>query len=218
MPTPDFVLRLREKIGHDPLWMTGVTAVILDDRERILLCRRADNGAWTPITGIVDPGEQPADTAVREAEEETGVRIAVEGLASVLSNPPLVFPNGDRAQYIDHTFACTYLGGEPHPADGENTDARWFAIDDLPDMSPHMLARIEAGFDDVEIRRPPLDSLVHDAASAVRRVRPAPRPQGVLAQRSTLALAGATLPLTLAARALVPRLRPTLHLVARRPE
>ena len=148
MPTPEFVLSIREKIGHDLLWMTGVTAVILDDRERILLCRRADNGAWTPITGIVDPGEQPADTAVREAEEETGVRIAVEGLASVLSNPPLVFPNGDRAQYIDHTFACTYLGGEPHPADGENTDARWFAIDDLPDMSPHMLARIEAGLAD----------------------------------------------------------------------
>lgn len=90
------------------------------------------------------------------------------------------------------------------------THVRFFTADSLA------RAAREAGFDDVEIRRPPLDSLVNDAASAVRRVRPAPRPQGVLAQRSTLALAGATLPLTLAARALVPLLRPTLHLVTRR--
>ena len=144
MPTPEFVLSIREKIGHDLLWMTGVTAVILDDRERILLCRRADNGAWTPITGIVDPGERPADTAVREAEEETGVRIAVEGLASVLSNPPLVFPNGDRAQFLDLTFRCRWVGGRARVNDEESTAVRWFPLDDLPSMSERMHRRIAA--------------------------------------------------------------------------
>lgn len=144
MPTPDFVLRLREKIGHDLLWMTGVTAVILDERDRILLCRRADNGAWTPITGIVDPGEQPADTAVREAEEETGVRIAVEGLASVLSNPPQVFVNGDRAQFLDLTFRCRWVGGRARVNDEESTAVRWFPLDGLPEMSERMHRRIAA--------------------------------------------------------------------------
>ncbi|MGO1543728.1 MAG: NUDIX hydrolase [Gulosibacter sp.] len=29
MPTPEFILRLREKIGHDPLWLIGCTAVVV---------------------------------------------------------------------------------------------------------------------------------------------------------------------------------------------
>ncbi|MDN5600454.1 MAG: hypothetical protein L0G52_07965, partial [Brachybacterium sp.] len=55
--TPDFVLSLRERIGHELLWMPGVTALVLDpERTRMLAVRRADDGAWTPVTGIIDPG------------------------------------------------------------------------------------------------------------------------------------------------------------------
>ena len=54
MATPDFVLALREKIGTDPLWLPGATAVVVRDRS-VLLVRRADTGEWTPVTGIVDP-------------------------------------------------------------------------------------------------------------------------------------------------------------------
>lgn len=89
------------------------------------------------------------------------------------------------------------------------THVRFFTADSLERMAR------DAGFANVEIRRPVMDSLVHDAASVVRRVRPRDRPNGVLAQRSTTALAGLGLPATLAMRALVPRTRPTLHLVAR---
>ena len=57
MPTPEYILTLREKIGHDYLWLSGATAVIRRDSDhRVLLVRRSDNGAWTPVTGIVDPG------------------------------------------------------------------------------------------------------------------------------------------------------------------
>jgi hypothetical protein len=67
MPTPEFVLELRKKIGTRPLWLSGVTAVVLDEPgERILLIRRADTGEWAPITGIIDPAEQPAVAAARE--------------------------------------------------------------------------------------------------------------------------------------------------------
>ncbi|MBP0661747.1 NUDIX domain-containing protein, partial [Mycobacterium tuberculosis] len=70
MGTPDFVLELRKHVGSAPLWLAGATAVIRDpDAARVLLVRRSDNGWWTPVTGIVDPGEHPADAAVREAHE-----------------------------------------------------------------------------------------------------------------------------------------------------
>lgn len=59
MPTPEFVQYLRARIGTHPLWLSGATAVVFRDGEageEILLVRRADNGAWSPVCGIVDPG------------------------------------------------------------------------------------------------------------------------------------------------------------------
>ena len=154
MSTPDFVLQLREHVGTAPLWLSGATAVIRSaDHRRVLLVRRSDNGWWTPVTGIVDPGEHPADTAVREAKEEADVNIRVDRVASIGVSRMVTYANGDQAQYIDHTFACTYLAGDPRPADGENTDVRWFEIDALPEMRPHMLARVEAGVSDEERAR-----------------------------------------------------------------
>lgn len=148
MATPDFVLSLREKVGHELLWLTGVTAVVLRETpgggREVLLVRRADNGAWTPVTGIVDPGEQPAAAATREVLEEADVVAEPQALVRVHTSPPMRYDNGDRAQYLDLTFRFTYVSGEPHPADGENTDAAWFALDDLPDLSADMLARVTA--------------------------------------------------------------------------
>lgn len=143
MAIPEFVLALREKIGTVPLWLSGVTAVVLKD-DQLLLVQRADNGAWTPVTGIIDPGEQPADAGVREVEEEAGVRVVPERLASVGVTDMVVYPNGDRSQYLDLTFLMRWTSGDPYPADGENTRAEWFALDALPAMSAEMTARIEA--------------------------------------------------------------------------
>ncbi|WP_066518024.1 NUDIX hydrolase [Curtobacterium ammoniigenes] len=151
MPIPDFVLDLRSKIGHDLLWLTGVTAVVTrgtgDDRE-LLVVRRADTGAYTPVTGIVDPGEQPADAAEREVLEEAGVVAVAERVAWLQTIPPMTYANGDRAQYLDIVFACRWESGEPFPADGENTEAFWSRLDALPDMSPNMRARVEAALAD----------------------------------------------------------------------
>src|SRR5680860_1364660 len=82
MPVPDFIVDLRRKVGHAELWLPGVTAVVRRVDE-ILLVRRSDNGDWTPVTGIVDPGEQPATAARREVFEETGVTVEVDRLAWV---------------------------------------------------------------------------------------------------------------------------------------
>jgi 8-oxo-dGTP pyrophosphatase MutT (NUDIX family) len=141
VPIPEFILDLRAKVGHDPLWLLGVTAVVLRDDE-VLLVRRSDNGAWTPITGIVDPGEHPAVTAVREAAEETCVTAEVEALVWVNLTPMIEYPNGDRTQYVDHTFRCRYVGGEAAVGDDESVEVRWYPVDALPDMDPLLRERI----------------------------------------------------------------------------
>ncbi len=147
MPTPDFVLALREKIGHDLLWLSGVTAVVLRDTpagREVLLVRRADNGAWTPVTGIIDPGEAPAVAGARECLEEADVVAAPEALVRVKTLPPMTYGNGDRSQYLDLVFRFRYVSGDPYPADGENTDARWYPVDAIPEMSEDMRDRVDA--------------------------------------------------------------------------
>lgn len=158
MPIPDFIARLRERIGHAPLWLSGATAVIVDG-DRILLIRRSDTGAWTPVTGIVDPGEEPAVTAVREAAEEAGVEIEVERLTSTWVTRPVRYENGDEAQYLDLTFRCRYLGGDPRPVDGEASEVAWFPLDALPPMSADMRERVRWALTDegpAHFRREPL--------------------------------------------------------------
>ncbi|MEZ0349384.1 NUDIX domain-containing protein [Mycobacterium sp. pR1184] len=149
MPVPDFIVELRRAIGHAPLWLPGVTAVTIHEH-KVLLVKRSDNGAWTAVTGIVEPGENPADCAVREVLEEAGVHVQAVRLAWVKVGQPTVHANGDHAQYLDHVFRMKWLSGEPYAADDESTEARWFDLDDLPPMTANMRRRIEVGAADEE--------------------------------------------------------------------
>ena len=146
MPIPPYVLHLRSMVGTELLWMPGVTAVVLratsHGADEVLLVKRSDNGAWTPVTGIVDPGEDPHVTAVREVEEEACVVVEVERLVWVSATSVVTHVNGDLGQYLDHTFRCRWVSGEPRPGDDESTDAGWFPLDALPQMRQVFLDRI----------------------------------------------------------------------------
>lgn len=147
MPIPEFIVELREHIGHAPLWLPGVTAVVIRDAQ-VLLIQRADNHAWTPVTGIVEPGENPADCAVREVLEETGIHAVARRLAWVHVTRPIVHVNGDHAQYLDHVFRMEWVAGEPFAADDESLEARWFDLAEMPEISDGMRRRIEHAKDD----------------------------------------------------------------------
>ena len=144
MPIPDFIVELRRAVGNAPLWLPGVTAVTIRDRE-VLLVKRSDNGAWTAVTGIVEPGENPADCAMREVREETGVSAWATRLVWVHVTRAAVHANGDHAQYLDHVFRMQWVSGEPYAADDESTAAAWFDLDELPPMTQDMRRRIELG-------------------------------------------------------------------------
>ena len=147
MPVPDFIVELRRAVGDAPLWLAGITAVTIRDR-KVLLVKRSDNGAWTAVTGIVEPGENPADCAAREVSEETGVSARPTRLAWVHVTPPTVHVNGDQAQYLDHVFRMRWLSGEPFAADEETTAAAWFDLDQLPPMTADMRRRITLSVSD----------------------------------------------------------------------
>ncbi|MUK03283.1 NUDIX domain-containing protein [Vibrio cholerae] len=151
MPTPEFVLHLRRKIGHDPLWLPGVGGVVFDAEGQVLLGRRADTGAWTIITGMVEPGEEPAVALRREVEEETGVVVEVEYLLGAGVVGPVTFPNGDVCSFLNLDFRCRYVSGTARVNDDESADVRWFPLDALPELNPRHLALVQdaGGFDGV---------------------------------------------------------------------
>ncbi|MDI9917705.1 NUDIX domain-containing protein [Rhodococcus sp. IEGM 1379] len=149
MPVPEFIVALREKVGHAPLWLSGVSVVIRDDAGRVLLTRRADNGQWAVVSGVLEPGEEPASAAVREAKEETGVDAELIRITSVDVTEPITYPNGDVTQYLDVCFLARWTGGDAYVADDENLEVAWFSPDDLPpDLTDTSRLRLQKALQD----------------------------------------------------------------------
>lgn len=148
MGTPDFIRTIRNSAGHQLLWLPGVSAVVLDDRGRVLLGRRADNHKWAVPSGIPDPGEQPADCAAREVYEETAVRCVPERIVMVNSGEAVTYGNGDICQFMDITFRCRAVGGEARVNDDESLEVGWFEVDAMPTMHERQLFRIKQALSD----------------------------------------------------------------------
>ncbi|QCB28878.1 NUDIX hydrolase [Corynebacterium endometrii] len=142
MATPDFILNLREKVGNQQLFLPTATAIILRpvpagaplwEVPSVLLARRADNGKWAPIAGIMEPGEEAAAAAVREVKEEVGLDAKAEALIGVGTVGPVTYSNGDECIFADTCIRLSVPdGAEPTVSDEENTDAGWFPISQLP--------------------------------------------------------------------------------------
>jgi 8-oxo-dGTP diphosphatase len=104
----------------------AVGTIIRDERDRVVLVRRAIEpgyGKWVFPGGYVDRGEQLQAAAVREAREETGLDVRLEGLVDIYS-------------YTGHVpvivvYAATMVGG-CLGCDDEGLEARFFERDEIP--------------------------------------------------------------------------------------
>ncbi|MCP3987104.1 MAG: NUDIX domain-containing protein [bacterium] len=102
----------------------------------LLLMRRSDNGHWGLPGGYVEVGENVAEAAAREVEEETGVRIDVGRLIGVYSEPArqvIAYPDGQRVQSVNLCFEGAPVGqGEPTTPE-ETLEIGYFAPEGLPE-------------------------------------------------------------------------------------
>ena len=147
MPVSDWILQIREKIGHDLIVMIGAAAIIPDGDGQILLQKRTDNGRWGLPGGGIEPGEEPADAVVREVYEETGLRVIPITLVGVYGgkNQIITYANGDQTAYVSITFECRIIGGEINPDPDETLEVRWFNSQQLPEnIVPQHVRRIQS--------------------------------------------------------------------------
>jgi ADP-ribose pyrophosphatase YjhB (NUDIX family) len=117
-------------------------AVFVVHEGQVLLLFHPRLGRWLPPGGHVEPNELPDDAAVREVEEETGVRARLVGPRGVPVDEPrqLVVPAGVQlenirpgVQHIDLVyFAVPLDGGQPVSAEcAASVRAGWFGPDEL---------------------------------------------------------------------------------------
>ncbi len=108
----------------------AVGAVVGNVAGELLLIQRSDSGVWLYPTGWADIGYSPAEVAVKEVREETGIICEVRGVLGVLDGMRRGFT---QVPLYSVVFVCEAVGGElaPHPL--ETLDAGFFAADRLPE-------------------------------------------------------------------------------------
>jgi 8-oxo-dGTP pyrophosphatase MutT (NUDIX family) len=126
--------QLRALAGDRTLLFVGARGVVRDDDGRVLLIRRSDNGLWALPAGAMELGESIADCAVREVQEETGLTAERITPFAIYSGPAYTFTNmyGDTYQLYITSFRVDGYSGELVTVTDETTDARFFAVDELP--------------------------------------------------------------------------------------
>jgi 8-oxo-dGTP pyrophosphatase MutT (NUDIX family) len=126
--------QLRALAGDRTLLFVGARGVVRDDDGRVLLIRRSDNGFWALPAGAMELGESIADCAVREVQEETGLIAQRVTPFAIYSGPAYTFTNmyGDTYQLYITSFRVDGYTGDLVTVTDETTDARFFAVDELP--------------------------------------------------------------------------------------
>lgn len=141
MAISPYLRRLRERVGRELVQLPSVAVMTFDEAGRLLLVRSRDTGDWQTVGGAIDPDEAPADAAVREAFEETGLEVDLLRVIGVYGGPlfRLTYPNGDVCSYTASVFEARAAGGSARHDGEETTETGWFPQAEAAGlaMAPH---------------------------------------------------------------------------------
>jgi len=106
----------------------GADAVVRSAAGDVLLVKREDFRVWTIPGGAAEQGETPAQAALRETEEESGVRATIDELSGVYTY--------GRLKGLIFVYTAHPVGGAPQTS-RESVDVRYFSPDALPRRMLH---------------------------------------------------------------------------------
>lgn len=121
-----------------PKHSVSVAGVVVDEGERVLVIRRADNGHWEAPGGVLELDEIFEDGVRREVAEETGLTVAVDELSGV-------YKNTERG-IVALVFRCSPLTGNAHTTP-EAVETRWMTREEVrAHMDPAFGVRVLDAF------------------------------------------------------------------------
>lgn len=122
----------------------SANVVVCDERDRILLIQRSDNGNWALPGGAMDIGETIVQTAVREVAEETGITCVITGLVGIYTNPNHVIEytsDGEVRQEFSVVFTAEAVTGDPTTST-ESVQVEWASSDRIEQYAMHQSMRL----------------------------------------------------------------------------
>jgi 8-oxo-dGTP diphosphatase len=122
-------------------------AVLVRRGDAFLFLRRAlppNEGRWTIPGGVVEVGERVEDAAVREALEETGLEVKIDGLLGVADDLHYDGAGKVRYHFVVVDFVGTSESGDVR-LNRESSGSRWVGLDgldglEMPDNVRELLA------------------------------------------------------------------------------
>lgn len=104
-------------------------AVAIMDRDKILLLHRKDNGKWTLPGGTLEFNENMTDCAVREVQEECGLRVSISDILGIYTDPDIRIAYSDGE--VRREFTIVYIGNVSDTnvtIDEESTGYKWILL------------------------------------------------------------------------------------------
>ena len=142
LPPPEVRRRLRAELGYITP-KVGAEAAVFDRDGDMLLVRRSDDGRWCLPCGWVEPDESPAEAAVREAREETGLVVRATRLVDVFTRKANQGFGPHSA--IAVVYLCDVVGGAVQ-ASHEVTEVRYCRIADVDEWHERHREYAEAAY------------------------------------------------------------------------
>jgi 8-oxo-dGTP pyrophosphatase MutT (NUDIX family) len=123
--------------------VVAASAVVTDDRGRILLQRRVDNDLWALPGGGMDMADSLPGTAVREVKEETGLDVEITGLVGTYTDPRhiIAYSNGEVRRQFNVCFTARVVGGTLAISD-ESSELRFVEPSEVDALPMHHTQRL----------------------------------------------------------------------------
>ncbi len=139
-----YIKDIRQKIGHRLLQMPSVTIINYDENGRVLFLKHRDTELWVAPGGAVEPCESPADAAVREMWEETGLYVELKGVLGVYGGPEFVveYSNGDSVSYVMTVFEGSVIDGSLNLVNDESIEGAYFTREEILKLETQPWVRV----------------------------------------------------------------------------
>ena len=109
----------------------GVVCRAEDGHTEVALCGRVSPPLWALPKGTPDPGESIEQTALREVEEETGLKVSIEESLGAIQYSFVRTQDDTQCHKTVHFYLMKPVGGDISLHDPEFDLVRWFPQSDV---------------------------------------------------------------------------------------